>query len=84
MKIANIYCHIYMSMNKGQFYSGHMYTTVEYTSGEEKEYWRELSQTEAGIAIRKLQKATGIKPHFYYNQFDSSLTGKEIVVLIER
>lgn len=83
MNVYSKYCHIEMNMSKGQIYSARMYTAIEMKAGE-KEYWKTLTVAEAGRAMRKLQKATGIKPTIGYNMFDTSLTNKEIIYYWER
>lgn len=78
MKIYSVYCHIEVDMSHGQSYSARMYTAIETKSGE-KEYWRTLSTVEAGIAMRKLEKYTGVKAETDYNRFDPSLTHKQSI-----
>lgn len=83
MSIYSKYCHIEVNMCKGQIYSARMYTAIETKAGE-KEYWKKLTAVEAGIAMRKLQKVTGIKPEIRYNMFDADLTNKQIVYYWEK
>lgn len=83
MTIYSVFCHIEVDMSHGIIYSARMYTAIETKTGE-KEYWRELSAVEAGIAMRKLERATGIKPQIDYNQFDKYLTHKQSTYYKER
>ena len=83
MNIYSVFCHIEIDMNHGVVYSARMYTAIETKTGE-KEYWRKLSVAEAGIAMRKLEKATGIKSQINYNQFDPYLTHKQSTYYKER
>ena len=83
MSIHSKYCHIEINMSKGQVYHARIYTAIE-NETEEKEYWKTLTATEAGIAMRKLQKATGIQPKIRYNMFDPHLTNKEIIYYWEK
>lgn len=78
MKITAIYCHIQTVMHSGKPYAALMYTTIE-SEEQEKEYWKRLDPTMAGIAMYKLARAHDIHPKIRYNQFDDKLTSKEIV-----
>ena len=78
MTVYSVYCHIFVNMYCGRATSACMYTAIETKAGE-KEYWRTLNQFQAGIAMRKLEKATGVHPEIRYNTLDDCLTSKEIV-----
>ena len=78
MKIYSVFCKVEVDMHYGQPYSARMYTAIETKSGE-KEYWRTLSTIEAGIAMRKLEKYTGVKTETNYNRFDPYLTHKQSI-----
>ena len=83
MNIHSVFCRIEIDMSHGVIYSARMYTAIETKTGG-KEYRRELSAVEAGIAMRKLEKATGIKSQINYNQLDPHLTYKQSTYYHER